>query len=264
MTVALTLRDPIWDATLRQIPEDLIDPRDHPRLIFTLESVAEGKTWSDICLQGLSHPEYIMLKRRSPEFLSLAKEAEKIRSEIHQGIREEAAQQRAVVGETIPVFSYKGEQVGEYKKASDKLLEFLMKAGDPAKYRETKAGEGAGKVTLNVQFAIPSRVQNVTIQEGEIISEEEIKTEDAGKLAAPVTGDTGHSGQPATAKCESPGPDSSGPGPVKLEPGCPDSVRSTGAGQEIGNADSVKLRGLSDPGAGDPVTEGPQPSAVPG
>lgn len=48
---------------------------------------------------------------------------------------EEEARRRAVDGVDEPVY-YKGENVGSVKKYSDKLLEMLLKANRPEKFRE--------------------------------------------------------------------------------------------------------------------------------
>ena len=183
MSTTLATIDSHWGEILSTIPESLIDRRDFPRLVFALEGIANGLSWSDVALKGLSKPEWVKLKRMSKEFCALAKEAEAVADEARQLEREEAAHQRATVGETIPVFSIKGEQVGEYKKASDKLMELLLKSSNPAKYREAKAGEsGGGRVVLQVSFGIPSRVP-ITL-EGEIVDDDRSRAlEDPIKIA---------------------------------------------------------------------------------
>jgi hypothetical protein len=152
---------------LQKIPIDLVDPRDYHRIIFTLEGIAQCKSWSDVCLSGLSKPEWVMLKRRSPEFLLIAREAEKIAADIRHMEREEEAHSRAVNGELTPTVAKDGHIVDWYPKRSDKLLELLLKANDP-KYREPKSdGAGAGRVTLQVSFAIPPRSPQPVTLEGE-------------------------------------------------------------------------------------------------
>ncbi len=189
MSMAITIKDPKWEEILAKIPVELIDPRDYHRLAFTLSSIAEGKPWSDIALTGLSKPEYVWLRSRSPEFKALAKEAEKVADEVRQIEREETAHQRAVEGEEIPVYTQKGVLAGTYRKASDKLMEILLRASDPAKYREPKAdGQGAGRVTLQVNFAIPPRTPQPVTVEGEIVSEQK---EIAGSKEAGSPGENG-------------------------------------------------------------------------
>lgn len=188
MSTALTAFDPRWPEVLQKIPTDLLDPRDYPRIIFALEGVAQCKSWSELCLSGLSKPEWVMLKRRSPEFLSLAREAEKIAADIRHMEREEEAHNRAVNGEQTPTVDKKGNIVDWFPKRSDKLLELLLKANDP-KYREPKAdGQGAGRITLQVNFAIPPRTPQPVTVEGEIVSEQK---EIAGSKEAGSPGENG-------------------------------------------------------------------------
>ena len=189
MSQALTTVDPKWTAVLSTIPLDLIDPRDYPRLVLTLEGVAECRSWSDIAPHGLSRPEYMMLRRRSKEFFSLAKEAESIANDIRHSIREQEAHERAVNGEMTPTVDKNGSIVDWYPKRSDKLLELLLKASDP-KYKDSKAGESVGgRVVLSVSFGIPSRVP-ITL-EGEIVDDDRSRAlEDPIKIA-------GHNAGPA-------------------------------------------------------------------
>jgi hypothetical protein len=199
MSQALTTIDPRWLEVLRKIPVNLVDPRDYPRVIFALEGVAQCKSWSDICLPGLSKPEWAMLKRRSPEFLALAKEAEGIAADIRHMEREQEAHDRAVKGEQTPTVDKAGNIVDWYPKRSDRLLELLLKAADP-KYREPKSeGQGAGRVVLNVNFAIPSRVPQTAVIEGEIVDDHK---EVAGAAEAGSAGENG----PAAPGTEPAGP----------------------------------------------------------
>jgi hypothetical protein len=65
---------------------------------------------------------------------------------------EDEAVRRAYHGVEEPVF-YKGVQCGTVTKYSDKLLIMLLKARNPAKYREGSGAESArGQVTLNVNI----------------------------------------------------------------------------------------------------------------
>ena len=173
VTTNLIAQDPKWDAILAKIPEDIIDPRDRPRLARTLAGIAEGKSWGDLAPTGLSKPEYVWLKLHSPDFKVLAVEAEKVRDEIRQMEREEEAHDRAVKGEKTPTVAKDGSIVDWYPKRSDRLMELLLKAND-SKYRESKANsDSAGKVVLNVSFAIPSRTPKIV--EGETVNAKKVK-----------------------------------------------------------------------------------------
>ena len=159
MSTSIIAQDPQWDVILAKIPEDIIDPRDRPRLIVTLTGVAAGLKWGEIAIHGLSKPEYAWLKQHSPDFQKLAKEAQKVADEVRQLEREEESHDRAVNGEPTPTVAKDGSIVNWYKKRSDRLMELLLKANDPAKYREAKTEVGGpGKIVLSVNIGIPNRV----------------------------------------------------------------------------------------------------------
>ena len=262
MSTTLATIDSHWGEILSTIPESLIDRRDFPRLVFALEGIANGLSWSDVALKGLSKPEWVKLKRMSKEFCALAKEAEAVADEARQLEREEAAHQRATVGETIPVFSIKGEQVGEYKKASDKLMELLLKSSNPAKYREAKAGEsGGGRVVLQVSFGIPSRVP-ITL-EGEIVDDDRSRT-----LKSPDE-DAGHHAGPAPTGSETAGADAErDPDGRQIQGGCAGTPgNGDGGGNNSGGREGDRLCGH--PGKKDPEDKAedgpgaPAPAPVP-
>ena len=167
MSTSIIAQDPQWDATLAKIPEDIIDPRDRPRLIVTLTGVAAGLKWGEIAIHGLSKPEFVWLKLHSPEFRTLAVQAQRVADEIRQMERVEEAHSRAVDGEPTPTVAKDGSIQDWYNKRSDRLMELLLKAGDPQKFREARADTaGPGKVVLNVNIGIPPRVKPVI--EGEV------------------------------------------------------------------------------------------------
>jgi len=173
MSTSIITTDPQWDVILAKIPEDIIDPRDRPRLIVTLTGVAAGLKWGEIAIHGLSKPEYVWLKQHSSDFQKLAKEAQKVADEVRQLEREEESHDRAVNGEPTPTVAKDGSIVDWYKKRSDRLMELLLKANDPAKYREAKADStGPGKIVLSVNIGIPNRVPKTI--EGEVADVKEI------------------------------------------------------------------------------------------
>jgi len=107
------------------------------------------------------------LKQHSPDFQKLAKEAQKVADEVRQLEREEESHNRAVNGEPTPTVAKDGSIVDWYQKRSDRLMELLLKAGDPAKYREAKTEVGGpGKIVLSVNIGIPPRTA-----EGVLVSE---------------------------------------------------------------------------------------------
>lgn len=78
-----------------------------------------------------------------PEF---AKQFDEAQQEAMEHLEEEA-RRRAVTGTLKPVF-YLGSQCGQIREYSDTLLIFLMKAGNPQKYRENSRVEHAGNVAV--------------------------------------------------------------------------------------------------------------------
>lgn len=231
MNTAIARRDAKWERAVSKISPELADPVDYPRILQTLIWLTEGKSWSEIAPTGLSRPEYIMLRRRSKEFLALAKEAEAIADDIRQSIREEEAHKRAVEGETIPVYTVKGTLAGTYQKRSDRLMELLLRANNPEKYRESRElSGGPGRVVLNVNFAIPSRVKKEKVIEGEahVIEEKEAlggsatpelaaNTDRGGQGSGPADGAAG--GDPAEpGKSEAEASEPSGAGGARPVP----------------------------------------------
>ncbi|MDD5220554.1 MAG: hypothetical protein PHV11_08315 [Candidatus Bipolaricaulis sp.] len=167
-TTSIIQANPQWAELFSKIPAHLIDPRDHPRLASTLQGVASGLAWGEIAPGGLSKPEYIWLKHHSKEFFNMAREAEKIADDLRQMDREEVAHHRAVIGERVPTVDRNGNIVDWYNKPSDRLMEVLLKASNPDKYREAKSdNSGPSRVVLQVNLGIPSRVHREKIVEGE-------------------------------------------------------------------------------------------------
>jgi hypothetical protein len=248
MSQALTTVDPKWTAVLSTIPLDLIDARDHPRLIRTLEGVAQCENWGDIATTGgLSRPEFMMLKRRSKEFASLAKEAEAIANDIRHDIREQEAHDRAVKGEMTPTVDKNGSIVDWYPKRSDKLLELLLKAADP-KYKDSKAGEsGGGRVVLQVSFGIPSRISQPAI-----IDMEEIVDDDRSRTLKSPDEDAGHHAGPAPTGSETAGADAErDPDGRQIQGGCAGTPgNGDGGGNNSGGREGDRLCGH--PGKKDP------------
>jgi cell division septation protein DedD len=159
---ALEVQCKVWENSLTKVPREVVDPRDRYRVLHTLIGVASGKKWAEICSDGLTLPEYVACKRVSPVFAEIAAQAERQADDMRQLIREEAAHDRAVDGETVPVFNVKGELAGEYKKRSDRLMELLLRGSNPGKYAPSAANAGnSGQVVLKVSFGIPSRVEKV-------------------------------------------------------------------------------------------------------
>lgn len=71
---------------------------------------------------------------------------------------EQEAKRRAHDGWDEPVF-YQGQQVGVVRKYSDRMLELMLKATRPAKYRESLADALAGRSAREVATAIRSAMR---------------------------------------------------------------------------------------------------------
>jgi len=82
-------------------------------------------TWQEFAVQRMKHRGLVDIYRTMRE---MGEEWRKV-------LREEEAHRRAVDGVKEPVY-YKGARVDTIAKYSDKLLELLLKADQPAKYRE--------------------------------------------------------------------------------------------------------------------------------
>jgi len=175
-----------WGKRVAKIPREIVAPTDRERVVATLTGVMSGLSWTDIaCGEGLTLAEHVFLKRVSALYKGLADEAQKIADDVRQLEREEAAHDRAVLGPEIPVFSYKGEQVGSYRKPSDSLLTFLMKSDNPEKYGDRTAVSSGG-VVLQVNLGIPSRIP---IKEKPVYEEAKlVKAEPAGALSGSAPG----------------------------------------------------------------------------
>jgi hypothetical protein len=105
------------------------------RLKKALEMTSEGKLWREIQRKTKLRWIEISCFNRKPEWLALWRAAREAGEDYRAEVRASEAHKRAVDGWKEPVF-WKGEPVGSIRKFDNRLLEFLMKADDPAKYRE--------------------------------------------------------------------------------------------------------------------------------
>lgn len=95
-------------------------------------------------------------ERRSvdPEFAAAWKEAEEIATDT----LEAEARRRAIEGVEEPVY-YLGKECGRIRKYSDRMLEILLKAHRPDKFRERISTELTGKDGGPVETAVTIRPQ---------------------------------------------------------------------------------------------------------
>lgn len=116
-----------WDY-LPDAHHDIEDPR--KRVALAMYSVT-GNVRESCATARISTRTFYRWKDNDPAF----REAYTLAKRGSVETLQTAARRRAIDGWLEPVF-YKGEVVGHVRKFSDVLLIFLMKAGDPATYRD--------------------------------------------------------------------------------------------------------------------------------
>ncbi len=118
------------------------------RFIF-LETLATSANVSEACREAsISRHTAYDRRKADPAFARAWDEA----LESATDALEREARRRAVEGTLEPVF-YRGEECGQVRKYSDRLLEILLKAHRPAKYRENHHVEHDGELKIVVEFA---------------------------------------------------------------------------------------------------------------
>jgi hypothetical protein len=112
-----------------------------------LSSIVKGERIIDAAAAANVHPTLAYRRRKEDE---LFRKAWNEASEIGTRLLEQEAQRRAFNGVLEPVF-HKGQECGTVRKYSDTLLIFLLKARNPAKYRDgVEDGVRNHPVTINV------------------------------------------------------------------------------------------------------------------
>jgi hypothetical protein len=113
---------------------------------------------------GVNRNSIWYLRERDEAFDEDYKEAEA----IALGLLEEEARRRALEGVERPIYQ-QGNLVGYERVYSDRMLEILLKAHDPQKYRDNQPADPGGVVINLVQFngeqprALPAGPMPVTI-----------------------------------------------------------------------------------------------------
>ena len=123
---------------------------DKRRIAIYLNHLARtGRIIESATMAGVSHSAVKNRRLSKPEFKLLEAEAKEIFIES----MEERAHEMAFIGIEEPVFQG-GELVGHRTRLSEKLVEFLLKANAPDKYRDNKIEiEHGGGVLL-----VPARL----------------------------------------------------------------------------------------------------------
>jgi hypothetical protein len=125
------------------------------RVFGYLGDILEGKTYK-ITLAKYDF-NWNMIVKLQGRFRGLGKVMSDCRDlgEMYRKvIREDAAYTRAVEGYEEDVFSNSGKKVGKKTIYSDRLLEMMMKADDPDKYRPVVALGDSGGLVLNIKLGI--------------------------------------------------------------------------------------------------------------
>lgn len=118
------------DRVLRRPPVEFTEERQHK---FLQELARTGLRGHSADVAGVTADTVRRLEEKDPEFKALAVEAKDF---FVDGLEAEAIR-RATEGYLEPVFSQKtGEQIGVVRKFSDRLLEVLLRAGRPDKFRD--------------------------------------------------------------------------------------------------------------------------------
>ena len=124
------------------------------RLSRLVEMTSDGVLWmdcEDVCKIDLHTLN--AYKRNSEGFRTLWHVAQDAGEDLRRARRAGIAHKHAVEGVPEPVY-WKGEEVGIIVKFDHRLLEFLLKSDDPAKYRDSAASVSvSAQVGIVVQFS---------------------------------------------------------------------------------------------------------------
>ena len=117
---------------------------EHRRRVFLARLCECGQPTKAARTAGVDVSRLYKERKRNPDF---AKEWEEAIDVAMYGAESEVYR-RAVDGVEQPVFQG-GKLVGTFRKHSDVLLMFLLKAHNPGKYRDTYRGTDGGDVSLD-------------------------------------------------------------------------------------------------------------------
>lgn len=125
-----------------------------------LEALAQsGNVTSAARIAGWIYPTIAESYRKEDPNFSLAwTDAQRQANDALQA----EARRRAIEGVDEPVY-YKGEHVGSITKYSDKLLETLLKAEMPEKFKESVSNDGEERGVL----VVPRSPKTITVDEWE-------------------------------------------------------------------------------------------------
>jgi hypothetical protein len=128
---------------------------DRPRFISSIEMIQAGAFEEDlIAVNNFTYREISALAAVDPGVKTILKEARAMGNEARQVLREDTADRRAIHGTKEPIYSLKGDYVGEKTNYSDTLLSLQLKANDPAKYRDAAPVALGGGFVLAVNLGL--------------------------------------------------------------------------------------------------------------
>lgn len=134
--------------------QDRIGPDARARIAKAFRMVLAGRTWGDsIDESGASWAMIHAWGRACPAYRDLLSAVCKAGEAALHARRVQAAHRRAIDGVPEPVFQG-GQHVGDVVRYSDRLLELLLKGGDPQRYNPQPSGGGGGGAPGPVQIQI--------------------------------------------------------------------------------------------------------------
>lgn len=152
------------EKVIEGVLEGKIAPDARARIGKAMALVLSGRTWGDaIDEAGVSWAMIHAWGRACPAYRDLlAVVRESGESALHAK-RVQAAHKRAIDGVLEPVFQG-GEHVGDVLRYSDRLMELLLKGGDPARYNPQATGASGGQagqagpiaIQINISTAAPA------------------------------------------------------------------------------------------------------------
>lgn len=128
---------------------------DRLRFISSIEMIAGGAFDEELrAVNNFTYKEISALAAVDPGVKKILKEARAAGNEARQILREDTADRRAIHGTKEPIYSVKGDYVGEKTNYSDSLLSLQLKANDPAKYRDAAPVALGGGFVLAVNLGL--------------------------------------------------------------------------------------------------------------
>jgi len=127
-----------------------VNARVRAQIVITLEGLADGIHFLDVTgISGLTMPVINSYIRHYPIFRDLYHAARASGDEMRRAKREYIAHDHAVNGTDRPVYQ-QGVQVGIVREYDHRLLEFLLKADNPVKYRDSAAAVNINNQTQTI------------------------------------------------------------------------------------------------------------------